>query len=94
MPVWFRSLLVQAALAFTLPAQEDVSATYAKLCAGCHGADAHGSQQGPGLVGSARARRRNAQQNLRNVIQRGVPSAGMPAFDLPASTLDGLVAMI
>jgi len=45
-------------------------------------------------VGSARARRRNAQQNLRNVIQRGVPSAGMPAFDLPASTLDGLVAMI
>src|SRR4030095_16361518 len=32
------------------PAPLSAQDTYAKLCAGCHGADAHGSQQGPGLA--------------------------------------------
>lgn len=96
MPVWFRLFILAAAAAAAaapLLAQEDVSQTYAKLCAGCHGADAHGSQQGPGLAGNLRVRRRNAQ-SLRNVITRGIPAAGMPGFDLPAATLDGLVAMV
>ena len=72
---------------------EDVRQTYAKLCSGCHGADARGSQQGPGLSGNLRLRKRSAQ-SLRNVIVRGVPAAGMPGFDLPAATLDGLVGLV
>ncbi len=72
---------------------DDVRQTYAKLCSGCHGADARGSQQGPGLSGNLRLRKRSVQ-SLRNVIVRGVPAAGMPGFDLPAATLDGLVSLV
>ena len=72
---------------------EDVRQTYVKLCSGCHGADARGSQQGPGLSGNLRLRKRSAQ-SLRNVIVRGIPAAGMPGFDLPAATLDGLVGLV
>ena len=72
---------------------DEVRQSYAKLCSGCHGADARGSQQGPGLAGNARLRRRSAQ-NLRNVIVRGIPAAGMPGFTLPDATLDGLVALV
>jgi PQQ-dependent dehydrogenase (methanol/ethanol family) len=72
---------------------QEVRETYAKLCAGCHGADARGSQQGPGLSGNARLRRRTAA-NLRNIITRGIPAAGMPGFDLPGATLDGLVTLV
>ena len=71
----------------------EVRENYAKLCAGCHGADARGSQQGPGLSGNLRLRRRSAQ-SLRNVITRGIPAAGMPGFDLPAAELDGLVSLV
>lgn len=85
--------LLGAALLSAQTADGDVAQTYAQQCAGCHGADARGSQQGPGLAGNLRLRRRNAQ-SLRNVITRGIPAAGMPGFKLPAATLDGLVAMI
>ncbi|MEP7367226.1 MAG: c-type cytochrome, partial [Acidobacteriota bacterium] len=85
-------LLGPPSLAQVLPA-EDVRPTYAKLCSGCHGADARGTQQGPGLAGNPWVRRRSAQ-SLRNVIRGGVPAAGMPAFDLPANMIDSLAAMI
>ena len=72
---------------------DEVRATYARLCSGCHGADARGSQQGPGLAGNARLRRRSAL-NLRNLITTGIPAAAMPGFKLPDATLDGLVALV
>ena len=75
------------------PSAPDAQETYAKLCAGCHGADAHGSQQGPGLAGNPGVRRRSVD-NLRNVIRRGIPTAGMPPFELPDATLDALVALV
>ena len=74
-------------------ASPDVQETYTKLCSGCHGDDARGTQQGPGLAGSLRLRRRSAA-NLRNIIVRGVPAAGMPAFNLPAPTVDALVNLV
>jgi len=89
MPVVFLLLLGL----LPLGAQPDIPQTYAQLCAGCHGADARGSQQGPGLAGNLRLRRRSAQ-SLRNVITRGIPVAGMPGFALPEATLDGLVALV
>src|SRR3954449_7694322 len=61
------------------PATDNVRPTYLKLCAGCHGSDARGTQQGPGLAGNPSVRRRS-MQNLRNIIIRGIPAAGMPAF--------------
>ena len=71
----------------------DVQQTYSKLCAGCHGEDAQGTQQGPGLAGNLRVRRRSVQ-SLRNIISKGVPAAGMPAFDLPAPTVEALAALV
>jgi PQQ-dependent dehydrogenase (methanol/ethanol family) len=95
MTVVRRSLfcLFSALISFAQAPPGDIPQTFAKLCAGCHGADARGSQQGPGLAGNLSVRRRSAQ-SLRNVITRGIPAAGMPGFDLPAPTLDGLVALV
>ena len=41
------------------PSPADAQENYGKLCAGCHGADARGSQQGPGLAGNAGVRKTN-----------------------------------
>src|SRR5215471_18959703 len=71
----------------------DAQENYAKLCAGCHGADAHGSQQGPGLASNAGVRRRSVQ-SLRNVILKGIPAAGMPPFALSDAAVDALVALL
>lgn len=38
--------------------------------------------------------RRRSIQNLRNVIRNGIPAAGMPAFDLPAGTIDALANLV
>src|SRR6185436_19742656 len=75
------------------PSNADIKQTYIKLCGGCHGDDARGTQQGPGLAGNPWTRRRSVQ-NLRNVIHNGIPAAGMPAFDLPDATLDALAKLV
>ena len=77
----------------TAQSSADVKNVYAKLCAGCHGADARGTQQGPGLAGNSGVRRRS-NLNVRNLIRKGIPAAGMPGFDLPVSTLDALAALV
>ncbi len=72
---------------------QDARQTYLKQCAGCHGNDALGTQQGPGLAGNPWVRRRSLS-SLRNVIKNGVPAAGMPAFDLPAGEIEALAQMV
>src|SRR3954466_9904671 len=62
---------------------------FAATCSGCHGSEAQGSDHAPALVGNRRLRSRSTEQ-IRMVIQRGVPSNGMPAFDLPPEQLDAL----
>jgi PQQ-dependent dehydrogenase (methanol/ethanol family) len=66
---------------------------YAVQCAGCHGADFRGTDQGPGLSGNSRVRRMSAQR-LSNIIKNGIPKTGMPPFDLPAKDLDALAPFI
>src|SRR5207249_5300821 len=66
---------------------------FAQHCAGCHGADAQGTDHGPPLAGSATARERSISQ-LRDLIHHGMPALGMPAFDLPADHLDALAALV
>jgi PQQ-dependent dehydrogenase (methanol/ethanol family) len=75
------------------PTAPDAQEAYAKLCSGCHGADAHGSQQGPGLAGNPSVGRRSVQ-NLRTLIVNGIPAAGMPAFPLPEPELNALVGLV
>jgi PQQ-dependent dehydrogenase (methanol/ethanol family) len=75
------------------PSKVDAKQIYAKLCAGCHGADAHGTQQGPGLSGNPQLRRRPLPR-LRSLIRNGIPAAGMPPFDLPDDALDALTTLV
>jgi PQQ-dependent dehydrogenase (methanol/ethanol family) len=71
----------------------DVQQTYLTQCAGCHGDDGSGTAQGPALAGSSSVRARSVQ-SLANVIRNGMPTAGMPGFDLPADTIDALAKTI
>jgi PQQ-dependent dehydrogenase (methanol/ethanol family) len=93
-PIFLAILLTApAGWAQSAPSSEEISETYAKLCSGCHGADAHGTQQGPGLAGNVRVSRRS-MRSLQNIIRKGIPAAGMPAFDLPEEMVDGLAKLV
>jgi PQQ-dependent dehydrogenase (methanol/ethanol family) len=90
-------LLIASLLAPTLAlgqaADTAGAKSFAARCAGCHGADAHGTDRGPGLARSRRLRSRSVEQ-LRALIRKGVPASGMPAFDLPADELDALAGLV
>ena len=79
-----RAALVILMIVPSAAAQSDFIAR----CAGCHGADANGGERAQGI------RRDRTDAQLAEIIRRGIPSAGMPAFDLPASDLKRLVAFI
>src|SRR5215472_10219919 len=66
---------------------------FAVKCAGCHGPDAHGTDQGPALTGQPELRKRSISW-LHALIRKGIPLLGMPAFDLPGSQLDALATLV
>jgi PQQ-dependent dehydrogenase (methanol/ethanol family) len=60
---------------------------FAVRCAPCHGQDARGTAQGPGLALNPRVAEKSADE-LRAYLEHGNPGAGMPSFaDLPAADL-------
>ncbi|MGH9469561.1 MAG: c-type cytochrome, partial [Terriglobia bacterium] len=75
------------------PAGAAATRIFAVQCAGCHGEDARGTEQGPPLAGNRGLSRRSVSW-IRHVIHNGIPSGGMPAFNLPADELDALAAMV
>src|SRR5271154_7067346 len=67
---------------------------FASRCGACHGEDAHGSAQGPGLAMNPRVAVRSTEQ-LSAYIQGGNAGAGMPSFaSLPAAELATLVRFV
>lgn len=62
-------------------------------CAACHGADGRGGERGPDIISPERARRRSSD-DLSELIRKGTPAAGMPAFQLPEREMRELVAFI
>jgi len=72
---------------------EEGRKVYAERCVGCHGADARGTDQAPGLAGSERLRRQSVRR-LSDLIRNGVLGTGMPPFDLPAGKLDALANFV
>ena len=63
-------------------------------CAGCHGDDAKGGAQGPGLAMNPRVAEQTAEQ-LREFLNHGNPGAGMPSFaDLPAARKASLASYL
>jgi PQQ-dependent dehydrogenase (methanol/ethanol family) len=72
---------------------EEGRKVYAERCVGCHGADARGTDQAPGLAGNDRLRRQSVRK-LRDLVRNGMPGTGMPPFDLPARELDTLATFV
>ena len=79
-----------AASASTL---EEGRKVYAERCVGCHGADARGTDQAPGLAGNSRLRNQSVRK-LSDLIHNGIPGTGMPAFALPPRELDALANFV
>jgi putative heme-binding domain-containing protein len=52
-----------------------------------------GTDHAPKLTGNPDVRRRSAEQ-LRNLIESGIPAGGMPAFALPQHQLDAVAAFV
>jgi hypothetical protein len=52
-----------------------------------------GTDHTPKRTGNSDVRRRPAEQ-LRNLIESGIPSEGMPAFVLPRHELDAVAAFV
>ncbi|MGH9689255.1 MAG: c-type cytochrome, partial [Candidatus Acidiferrales bacterium] len=87
------ALLRGTSSAAAAPQSAEAANIFSVRCAGCHGADAEGTNQGPALAGARRLRGRPVAW-IRNVIHNGIPSGGMPAFDLTANSLDALAAFV
>lgn len=66
---------------------------FAARCAVCHGADARGGQYRPALSGKSDLRERPVSW-FRDLISKGIPSAGMPAFDLSEGALDAIARLV
>lgn len=75
------------------PQAPEAEKIFAKQCAVCHGADARGGQYAPRLVGNSDLRGKPVSW-FREVIKNGIPSGGMPGFDLPNADLDGLAILV
>ena len=60
---------------------------FTRHCASCHGEEARGTAQGPGLAMNPRVAEQSVEQ-LQAYLEHGNPGAGMPSFaELPASDL-------
>ncbi len=72
---------------------EEGRKVYADRCVGCHGADARGTDQAPGLAGNSRLRRQSVRR-LSDMIRNGIPGTAMPPFDLPPRQLEALANFV
>src|SRR5215471_9697355 len=66
---------------------------YRALCIGCHGEDGSGGGHGPGFL-NVRRPRGTSLATVREVILKGLPDVGMPAFQLSASDADAIAAYV
>ena len=62
-------------------------------CGLCHGADGAGGERGPNIV-DARRGRVPIERSLREVIRKGVPEGGMPAFRLPDDDMESILLFL
>ena len=58
-------------------------------CAGCHGEDGTGGGHGPNII-DVRRPRATSRQEVRDLIRKGLPETGMPAFPLAEAELDSI----
>ena len=89
------ALLYSALLAApSLLLAQDVKAgrtEFESRCAACHGADANGGELGPAILKRIVVR---SDEELTAVIQSGIPSRGMPPFDLKGPAMANLLGYL
>jgi alcohol dehydrogenase (cytochrome c) len=66
---------------------------YEERCLGCHGQDGNGGARGPGIVNLRQFRATTVDQ-VRDVILKGIASAGMPAFPISNEEAGGIAAHV
>src|SRR5215471_19057397 len=62
-------------------------------CVGCHGEDGTGGGHGPNIV-DVRRPRATTREAVRNLILKGIPDGGMPAFPMPDAEADAIAAYV
>jgi alcohol dehydrogenase (cytochrome c) len=92
--------IVTFALGFSLLVDQSVAQTtggakqfYQARCVGCHGADGTGGGHGPSIVDVQHARA-TSRESVRNLILKGIPGGGMPAFQISESEADAIAAYV
>lgn len=83
----------QAGLSYDAKQVEAGSKLFGESCSVCHGIDGRGSARGPGLT-RGMVVSRGSDEEVANVIRRGVPNSSMPPFALPETEIEHLVAFI
>lgn len=90
------SLAVCGALFLSYASAQMVEAgkrQYEARCVGCHGADGTGGGHGPNIV-DVRRPRATTKSAVRDLILKGIPDGGMPAFAIPGEEADAIAAYV
>src|SRR6202162_5909430 len=66
---------------------------YQARCVGCHGEDGTGGGHGPNIV-DVRRPRAASKNEVRDLILKGIPDGGMPAFQIPAEEADAIAVFV
>src|SRR6202140_5262452 len=66
---------------------------YQARCVGCHGEDGTGGGHGPTIV-DVRRPRATSKDAVRDLILKGIPDGGMPAFQIPAEEADAIAVFV
>lgn len=66
---------------------------YQARCVGCHGEDGTGGGHGPNIVEVARPRA-TSKAAVRDVILKGIPDGGMPAFQISPAEAESIAAYV
>ncbi len=66
---------------------------YQARCVGCHGEDGSGGGHGPSIL-DVRGSRITSKDAIREVVLKGIPGKGMPAFKIPPEEADAIAAFV
>jgi len=72
---------------------DDGKRQYQALCVGCHGEDGSGGGHGPSFL-DVRQPRASTREAVRDLILKGIPNGGMPAFKIPSDQADAIAAFV
>ena len=75
--LWLAVLLVGSIAVAVAQNADPGRQIFVARCAGCHGTDGNGGEQGPNIAVRVPSR---TDRELADVIHDGLPAAGMPAF--------------